>query len=194
MNKTNSSKTRSDALVLFGVTGDLAHKKIFPALYAMVKQGASRSQWSGRFLEVESGTIARHAEDGIRESGIIDDQPACDLLSLLRYIDGDYKDRVSSKRSKRRWVMPGAGTLPRHPTRVVRNGYQRARCRGPGRSGARHRRKTVRTRSGLRAGAQPYRAVGVSGRFDLPHRPLPRKGGDHEYPLFPLRQFVLEPI
>ena len=32
--------TRSDALVLFGVTGDLAYKKIFPALYAMVKQGA----------------------------------------------------------------------------------------------------------------------------------------------------------
>ena len=31
--------TRSDALVLFGVTGDLAHKMIFPALYAMVKRG-----------------------------------------------------------------------------------------------------------------------------------------------------------
>ncbi len=30
---------RSDALVLFGVTGDLAHKMIFPALYAMVKRG-----------------------------------------------------------------------------------------------------------------------------------------------------------
>ena len=32
--------SRSDALVLFGVTGDLAHKMIFPALYAMVKRGA----------------------------------------------------------------------------------------------------------------------------------------------------------
>ena len=31
--------SRSDALVLFGVTGDLAHKMIFPALYAMVKRG-----------------------------------------------------------------------------------------------------------------------------------------------------------
>ena len=33
------SQERSDALVLFGATGDLAHKKIFPALYAMVAQG-----------------------------------------------------------------------------------------------------------------------------------------------------------
>jgi glucose-6-phosphate 1-dehydrogenase len=54
MNKTNSSKIRSDALVLFGVTGDLAHKKIFPALYAMAKQGVlnapvvgvASSKWS----------------------------------------------------------------------------------------------------------------------------------------------------
>ena len=40
MRKTQTSSTRSDALVLFGVTGDLAHKMIFPALYAMVKRGA----------------------------------------------------------------------------------------------------------------------------------------------------------
>ena len=32
--------SHSDALVLFGVTGDLAHKMIFPALYAMAKRGA----------------------------------------------------------------------------------------------------------------------------------------------------------
>ncbi len=38
--------SRSDALVLFGVTGDLAHKMIFPALYAMVKHGTSRSRSS----------------------------------------------------------------------------------------------------------------------------------------------------
>ena len=40
MNKTKVGTPRSDALVLFGVTGDLAHKKIFPALYRMVKRGA----------------------------------------------------------------------------------------------------------------------------------------------------------
>ena len=103
MNKTNSSKTRSDALVLFGVTGDLAHKKIFPALYAMVKQGALKvpvvgvasSKWS-------LAQLRRHAEDGIRESGIIDDQPALrHMLSLLRYIDGDYKDPGTFKALKK---------------------------------------------------------------------------------------------
>ena len=103
MNKTNSSKTRSDVLVLFGVTGDLAHKKIFPALYAMVKQGALKvpvvgvasSKWS-------LAQLRRHAEDGIRESGRIDDQPALrDMLSLLRYIDGDYKDPGTFKALKK---------------------------------------------------------------------------------------------
>ena len=39
MNSANGRPPRSDALVLFGVTGDLAYKQIFPALYAMVKRG-----------------------------------------------------------------------------------------------------------------------------------------------------------
>ena len=38
--KTNGSTAPSDSLVLFGVTGDLAHKMIFPALYAMAKRAA----------------------------------------------------------------------------------------------------------------------------------------------------------
>jgi glucose-6-phosphate 1-dehydrogenase len=103
MNKTNGGAARSDALVLFGVTGDLAHKKIFPALYAMAKQGVLKvpvvgvasSQWS-------LAQLRRHAEDGIRESGKIDDQPALrDMLSLLRYIDGDYKDPGTFKALKK---------------------------------------------------------------------------------------------
>jgi glucose-6-phosphate 1-dehydrogenase len=39
MNIANGDAGRSDALVLFGATGDLAYKKIFPALYAMAKRG-----------------------------------------------------------------------------------------------------------------------------------------------------------
>ena len=54
MNKTNGRTALSDALVLFGVTGDLVHKKIFPALYAMAKRGVlnvpvvgvASSKWS----------------------------------------------------------------------------------------------------------------------------------------------------
>ena len=40
MDRLDGARARSDALVLFGVTGDLAHKMIFPALYAMAKRGA----------------------------------------------------------------------------------------------------------------------------------------------------------
>jgi glucose-6-phosphate 1-dehydrogenase len=39
MDRTNGCAAQSDVLVLFGVTGDLAHKKIFPALYSMAKRG-----------------------------------------------------------------------------------------------------------------------------------------------------------
>jgi glucose-6-phosphate 1-dehydrogenase len=94
MIKTKESRKHSDALVLFGVTGDLAHKKIFPALYAMVKQGTLKvpvvgvasSKWS---LE----QLRQRTEDGIRESGGIDDRPTLRrLLSLLRYVSGDYND------------------------------------------------------------------------------------------------------
>ncbi len=52
--------SRSDALVLFGVTGDLAHKMIFPALYAMVKRRRPEGPGHRRRLpEVESGSSAQ---------------------------------------------------------------------------------------------------------------------------------------
>jgi glucose-6-phosphate 1-dehydrogenase len=87
--------SHSDAIVLFGVTGDLAHKMIFPALYALAKRGVLKvpvfgvasSKWS---LE----QLHQRAVDGIQKSGRIDDQHALDyLLSLLRYVEGDYNDR-----------------------------------------------------------------------------------------------------
>jgi glucose-6-phosphate 1-dehydrogenase len=92
MEKAIRSAFASDALVLFGVTGDLAHKKIFPALYAMVKRGVltvpvvgvANSGWS-------LARLRKHAEDGIRKAGRIDDAPALRrLLALLRYVNGDY--------------------------------------------------------------------------------------------------------
>ncbi|HEY4971533.1 MAG TPA: hypothetical protein VII35_16665, partial [Steroidobacteraceae bacterium] len=94
MNRAGPGTAPSDALVLFGITGDLAHKKIFPALYAMVKHGSlgvpvvgvASSKWS-------LAQLRKHAEDAIRESGEIDDRKALrHLLSLLRYVDGDYNE------------------------------------------------------------------------------------------------------
>src|ERR1035438_6871694 len=86
--------SRSDALVLFGVTGDLAHKMIFPALYAMVKRGGLRVPVIGVALPKWSlGRLHQRVTDSIERSGGIDNQPALrQLLSFLRYVSGDYED------------------------------------------------------------------------------------------------------
>ena len=85
---------RSDALVIFGFTGDLAAKKIFPALYAMVKKGdltvpiigVASSKWSVDQLH-------QHVRASLEHEAVIDDAPAFDrLASLMRYVSGDYKD------------------------------------------------------------------------------------------------------
>jgi glucose-6-phosphate 1-dehydrogenase len=87
--------SRSDALVLFGVTGDLAHKMIFPALYAMAKRGALKvpvigvasPKWSLAHLH-------SRVTDSLKRSGGVNNQQALrHLLSLLRYVSGDYNDR-----------------------------------------------------------------------------------------------------
>lgn len=92
---SNGSQLPSDALVLFGVTGDLAHKKIFPALYAMAKRGTltvpiigvASSKWSPEQLRAR-------VKDGVAQSCEIDDPRALEhLLSLLGYVSGNYNDR-----------------------------------------------------------------------------------------------------
>ncbi len=87
--------SRSDALVLFGVTGDLAHKMIFPALYAMAKRGTLKVPIIGVASPKWSlAHVRRRVGDSIRRSGGIDDRRAFHhLLSLLKYVGGDYGDR-----------------------------------------------------------------------------------------------------
>jgi glucose-6-phosphate 1-dehydrogenase len=91
---TSKNSPRSDALVLFGVTGDLAHKMIFPALYAMVKRGVLEVPVIGVALPPWSlERLRKRAADGIRKAGRLDDARALrHLLSLLRYAHGDYND------------------------------------------------------------------------------------------------------
>ena len=86
--------SRSDALVLFGVTGDLAHKMIFPALYAMVKRGNLRVPVIGVALPKWSlARLQQRVTDSIERSGGIDNRRALrELLSLFRYVSGDYED------------------------------------------------------------------------------------------------------
>src|SRR5213592_3475784 len=87
------SDSHSDALVFFGVTGDLAYKKIFPALQAMVKRGhldvpvigVAKSGWN---LE----QFKARARDSVEKHGGIDPAAFEKLSGLLRYVDGDYND------------------------------------------------------------------------------------------------------
>lgn len=94
MGRTNSRPKQSDALVLFGVTGDLAHKMIIPALYAMTKRGLLNVPVVGIAAPKWSlAQLRKHVTDSIKQAGKIDDRHALDhLLSLLRYVGGDYND------------------------------------------------------------------------------------------------------
>jgi glucose-6-phosphate 1-dehydrogenase len=82
---------RSDALVFFGATGDLAYKQIFPALQALVKRGALNVPVIGvgrSRLSVDQ--LRARARDSLEHHGGVDRGAFDKLSSLLRYVDGDY--------------------------------------------------------------------------------------------------------
>jgi glucose-6-phosphate 1-dehydrogenase len=83
----------SDALVFFGATGDLAYKKIFPSLQAMVKRGhlnvpvvgVAKAGWN-------LDQLRARAKDSLEKHGGLDPAAFEKLVGLLRYVDGDYQD------------------------------------------------------------------------------------------------------
>ena len=86
----------SDALVFFGATGDLAFKKIFPALQSMIRRGhldapvigVAKAGWNlQQFRDRARASVTAH--------GGIDEAAFAKLLSLLRYVDGDYNDNAT---------------------------------------------------------------------------------------------------
>ena len=87
------TNAQADALVFFGATGDLAYKKIFPSLQAMVKRGhlevpviaVAKSSWT---LE----QLRARARESLQTHGGLDPAAFDRLCGLLRYVDGDYKD------------------------------------------------------------------------------------------------------
>jgi glucose-6-phosphate 1-dehydrogenase len=104
---------QADALVVFGFTGDLASKKIFPALYDMVKAGslavpvigvASRSQSRAEWQQ--------RVRDSLAQAGGIDDPAACErLLALLGYVSGNYREPATFDALK---AALGAAARPAH--------------------------------------------------------------------------------
>jgi glucose-6-phosphate 1-dehydrogenase len=88
------TQSRSDAFVLFGASGDLAHKKTFASLYAMVRHGHLKEPVVGvAFDDWSVDQLRERARDGIqRAEGAVDDKIFAKLARLLRYVSGDYRD------------------------------------------------------------------------------------------------------
>src|SRR5436190_9707412 len=107
-----STATRSDALVFFGATGDLAYKKIFPALQSLVRRGrldypivgVAKSSWNLQQL------IDR-AKASVTEYGGLDKTAFDKMVSLMKYVDGDYKEKSTFQKIREEI---GKATRPIH--------------------------------------------------------------------------------
>ncbi len=108
-----SPRVVSDALVFFGASGDLAHKKVFPALQNMVRRGTltgpvigvAKSGWTlEQLVERARDSLATHG-------GGVDEAAFGQLVKQLRYIDGDYAD--SATFAKLRELL-GSAAHPSH--------------------------------------------------------------------------------
>jgi glucose-6-phosphate 1-dehydrogenase len=105
-------KQRSDALVFFGATGDLAYKKIFPALQAMAVRGhltfpvigVGKSGW-GR------DQLLERAQQSVTEHGGLQSEGFARLASRLQYVDGDYNDIETFKQLR---TLLGPSEQPVH--------------------------------------------------------------------------------
>ncbi|MFO1475579.1 MAG: glucose-6-phosphate dehydrogenase [Verrucomicrobiota bacterium] len=102
----------SDALVFFGATGDLAYKKIFPSLQAMIKRGSlnvpvigvAKAGWNLDQLKAR-------AKDSLEKHGGLDPAAFTKLSGLLRYVDGAYEDAATFQAIRKEL---GAAQCPAH--------------------------------------------------------------------------------
>jgi len=112
---TTNGHVKSDALVFFGATGDLAYKKIFPALQSAIQHqkldvpviAVAKSGWT--LEDLKKRAAASLAEHG----GGVDADAFAKLTSLLRYVDGDYRDDATFAQLRKEL---GAA---RHPTHYL---------------------------------------------------------------------------
>src|SRR5665213_548747 len=106
------SNDNSGALIFFGATGDLAHKKIFPALQGMVKRGnlnvpvvgVAKAGWN-------LDQLRARAKDSLEKHGGLDPAAFEKLSGLLRYVDGDYQDAATFQAIRKEL---GAAKKPAH--------------------------------------------------------------------------------
>ena len=111
--KSSEDTAPSDALVLFGAMGDLAHKKIFPALCHMVRRGHLDVPVIGI---ARAGRTDEHLKERVRDSvqqqgEDVDQEAFAKLLKLLRYVGGDYQEPATFDLLKK---TLGGATRPAH--------------------------------------------------------------------------------
>ena len=132
---------RSDALVFFGVTGDLAYKKIFPALQSMVKHGilsvpvigVAKSGWTIEQLR------ARARESLSQYGGGVDEAAFTKLEPLLQYIDGDYQEASTYERLR---TALGSAARPLHYLAIPPSLFSRV-IEGLGQSGCANNARVI---------------------------------------------------
>jgi glucose-6-phosphate 1-dehydrogenase len=107
-----NDEQRSDAFVFFGATGDLAYKKIFPALQAMARRGhldmpvlgVAKAGW-------KLDQLVARAKDSVEKHGGLDPAAFGTLAGQLRYVDGDYQDPATFEAIRKEL---GAAQRPAH--------------------------------------------------------------------------------
>ncbi|MBA3889138.1 MAG: glucose-6-phosphate dehydrogenase [Gemmatimonadaceae bacterium] len=88
-----STRAPSDALVVFGITGDLAYKKLFPALHDLVQRGKLDVPVIGVAHSPSSREqLVERARASVREHGAMDEAAFTRLAGLLQYVQGDYRE------------------------------------------------------------------------------------------------------
>ena len=169
--------SHSDALVFFGATGDLAYKKIFPALQAMAKRGhldepvigVAKAGWNLDQLKAR-------ARDSVEKHGGLDPAAFEKLCGLLRYVDGDYKTPATFQSIREQL---GSAQRPAHylaiPPTLFGLVVEQLAKSGCTSWGSGYHRKALRPGSQLRTGSQPDPARHLRGEGDLSHRPLSGK-------------------
>ncbi len=96
-----SAVQHADALVLFGATGDLAHRKIFPAVQALMKRGLDLPIIAIARGGMSSESFSKRVADGLTRFGDAkDSEGRRRLFANLHYVDGDYRDPATFDRLK----------------------------------------------------------------------------------------------
>ena len=185
-------QNHSDALVFFGATGDLAYKKVFPAIQTLIQHGhldvpvigVAKAGWTLEQLQAR-------ARDSLAEHGGVDEAAFAKLIKRLRYVDGDYNDLETFKQLRQ--AQDGA-TRPLHYLAIPPSLFGTV-VENLASSGCANEARVVIEK--------PFGHDEESARelnrillatfdesSDLPDRSLPGQGAGPQYPVVPVRQSV----